>query len=99
MITLKLGSAHWIFTQSIVDEGLESRSNEVGMISGLHAIDSIKLVFDLDPVNTALTICVSMHSKSMSTSSLSDNIFGHEILLRASASTLLCPHPYLMMKL
>ena len=99
MITHKLGSAHWIFTQSIVDEGLESRSNEVGMISGLHEIDSIKLDFDLDPVNTALTICVSMHSKSMSNSSMSDNLSGYEILLRASASTLLCPHLYFMMKL
>ena len=40
MITLRLGPALWIFTQSNVDEGPESRSNEVGMISGLHEIDS-----------------------------------------------------------
>ena len=77
---------------------LFSTSNSSGMISELHEIDSIKLDFELVLVNTALTTWVSMHSKSTSKSS-SDRTSGQKILLRASASTLLCPHLYLMVKL
>ena len=57
------------------------------MILELHETDSIKLDFELVPVNTALTTWVSMHSRSLSKSSL-DRTSGQEILLRASASTL-----------
>ena len=73
--------------------------NSTDMILELQETDSIKLDFDLEPVNTALTTCVSIHSKSIPKSSLSANISGQEILLRASASTLLNPHLYLMVKL
>ena len=50
--------------------------SSVGMILELQETDSIKLDFDLEPVNTALTTCVSIHSKSVSKSSLSANISG-----------------------
>ena len=69
------------------------------MILELQETDSIKLDFDLEPVNIALTTCVSIQSKSISKSSLSANIAGQEILLRASVSTLLNPHLYLVVKL
>ena len=65
-MTLKLGSAFCNLTQSQFVEELESASYSSGMILELHEIDSIKLDFDFEPVNTALTICVSMHSKSIS---------------------------------
>ena len=98
IITLRLGSDLCNFTQSSVHEGLLSVSSFSEIILESHEIDSIKLDFDFEPVNIALTIWVSMLFKSMSMSSLA-RIFGHEILLRASASTLLCPHLYLMVKL
>ena len=98
-MTLKLGSALYSFIKSITDEELESKFNSVGMILELQETDSIKLDFDLEQVNTALTTCVSIHSKSISRSSLSANVSGQEIPLRASASTLLNPHLYLMVKL
>ena len=69
------------------------------MILELHDTDSIKLDFDLEPANIALTTCVSMQFKSTSKSSESANISGHEILLKASASTLRNPHLYLIVKL
>ena len=36
-------------------EELESVSNSSGMILELHEMDSVKLDFDVEPVNTALT--------------------------------------------
>ena len=72
-MTLKLGSALCSFIQSIADEEREFKFNSVGMILELQETDSIKLDFDLEPVNTALTTCVSIHSKSISRSSLSAN--------------------------
>ena len=68
-MTHKLGSALCNLTQSRFVEEMESVFNSSGMILELHEIDSIKLDFDFEPVNTALTICVSMHSKSTSMSS------------------------------
>ena len=50
-------------------EELEFVSNSSRMILELHEIDSIKLDFDFEPVNTALTVCVSMRSESISISS------------------------------
>ena len=71
------------------EEESESKLNSGGMILELHETDSIKLDFDLEPVNIALTTCVSMQFKSTSKSSVSANTSGQEILLKASASTLL----------
>ena len=93
-----MGSVLYNFTQSNAVVELLSTSNSSGMILELHETDRIKLDFELVPVNTALTIWVSMHFKSISMYSL-DRTSGQEILLRASASTLLCPYLYLMVKL
>ena len=49
------------------------------MILELHETDSIKLDFDLQPVNIALTTCVSIQFKSTSKSSVSANTSGQEI--------------------
>ena len=99
MITVKLGSALCSFIQLTFDEESESKLSSGGMILELQETDSIKLDFDLEPVNMALTTCVSIQSKSTSKSSLSASTSGQEILLRASASTLLNPHLYLIVKL
>ena len=69
------------------------------MFYHLHETDSIKVDLDLEPVNIALTTCVSMQFKSTFKSSVSANTSGQDILLKASASTLLNPHLYLMVKL
>ena len=59
-------------------EESESRLNSGGMILELHETDSIKLDFDLEPVNIALTTCVSTQFKSTSKSSVSANTSGQE---------------------
>ena len=99
MITVKLGSALCSFIQLIFDEESESKLSSGGMILELQETDSIKLDFDLEPVNMALTTGVSIQSKSTSKSSLSASMSGQKILLGASASKLLNPHLYYIVKL